>query len=92
MRQLTDVDLRSPHLQRELPAEVLDYVPDEQVRLDKNKFLNNLRSLRRGLSGGLSGHRNEHLKLCLDDEGAADEDEDAPPETGGADGPDAPDD
>ena len=52
---------------------MLNYQPDEAVQLSKPIFITNLRSARRGLSGSLSGHRNEHLKCCLDDEGALDD-------------------
>jgi len=70
LHQLTDPNLRPPSRILDFPAEVLNYQPDEAVQLSKPIFISNLRSARRGSSGSLSGHRNEHLKCCLDDEGA----------------------
>ena len=70
LNQLRDVNLRPPQRLREISPEVMNYRSDEDVQLDFDRFVANLRSSRRGLSGGLSGHRNEHLKCCLDDEGA----------------------
>ena len=72
-QQLTDRLLRPRERLREFPADVLDYQPDVKVQLDADKFKANLRTARRGLSGSLSGHRNEHLKCCLDDADAVGE-------------------
>ena len=40
------------------------------MQMDRDLFIANLRNARRGISGSLSGHRNEHLKCALDDEGS----------------------
>ena len=37
------------------------------MELEKTRFIKNLRSARRGLSPGLGGTRNEHLKILLED-------------------------
>ena len=41
-----------------------DFKPDKDVELDEQLFFSNIRRARRGISGGISGLRNEHLK-CL---------------------------
>ena len=70
LQQLCDPLLRPRHRLLDFPPEVLNYTPDEPVQMDRDLFIANLRSARRGLSGSLSGHRNEHLKCALDDEGS----------------------
>ena len=52
---------RSPDLLEELAA----FKPATPVELDEAKFFSNVRSARRGISGGLSGMRNEHLKCVV---------------------------
>ena len=39
-----------------------------RIVLDKLIFIDVLRTTRRGLSAGLSQHRNEFLRLCLEDD------------------------
>ncbi len=68
LTQLTDPTLRPPAQLRPLTPEVLNYIPDQKVHLDRDRFVRNLRSTRRGLSAGLGGTRNEHLKIALGDE------------------------
>jgi len=70
LRQLADTNLRPLDRLRPLPAEVDAYRPDVVVELDRGKFIGNLRRAPRGLSGGLSGHRNEHMKIALEDPAA----------------------
>jgi len=70
LTELTNPALRTPFSLQDIPQEILDYVPSEALTLDRDIFIRCLRGARRGLSGGLSGHRNEHLKVALDDEAA----------------------
>ena len=48
----------------------LRYWPHHQFQLDQEKYASNLRSVPRGLAGGLAGDTNEHYKVLLDDEEA----------------------
>ena len=68
-RQLNDPQLRPPRLTRPLSHESQTYVPESPVELDGDIFISNLRSARKGLSAGVGGTRNEHLKVCLENEG-----------------------
>ena len=64
-RELQD---RRPQVQRrELPREVLEFVPERPVDLDRKTFFDSLRSAPLGSSAGLGGCTYEHLKLMLDD-------------------------
>ena len=73
MRQLQDKEIpRELAPEDTLPEELLSLAPPTEVHLEKNLLLQTLRSLRRGLSGGLSGMRNEHLKAFLPDTEALD--------------------
>ena len=72
LRQLQDKDARPRTPTEALPEELRDFVPPTSVQLDKSLLLNTLRGLRKGLSGGLSGMRNEHLKVLLPDTEALD--------------------
>ena len=67
LNKLTDPRLRPPEQLRPIPDEVLSYRPEAPVELDRDLFARNLRTTRRGLSPGLGGTRNEHLKLALED-------------------------
>ena len=59
---------RRPQVQRrELPREVLEFVPERPVDLDRKTFFDSLRSAPRGSSAGPGGCTYEHLKLMLDD-------------------------
>ena len=59
---------RRPQVQhRELPREVLEFVPERPVDLDRKTFFDSLRSAPRGSSAGPGGCTCEHLKLMLDD-------------------------
>ena len=49
-----------------LTDELIGHEVDEHFMLDSNMFLKNLRSARRGASGGLSGMTTEHLRPILD--------------------------
>ena len=68
LAQLTNTDLRPRRLLCPIPDDILNYHPDVDVELDRNRFLTNLRNARRGLSPSLSGGRNEHYKVVMDDE------------------------
>ena len=48
----------------------MNYTSDESVQMDRDLFIPDLRSARRGLDASLGGHRNEHFKRALDDEGS----------------------
>ena len=64
-RELQD---RRPQVQRrELLREVLEFVPERLVDLDRKTFFDSLRSAPRGSSAGPGGCTYEHLKLMLDD-------------------------
>ena len=67
LRQLLDKEARPERLTEDLPDDVRNFQPTREVKLDKHLLLNTLRGLRRGLSGGLSGLKNEHLKILLPD-------------------------
>lgn len=69
-QQLTYPALRPPIQLVDFTPDILNYVPDQAVQLNKEYFISNFGSARRGLSGNLSGHRNGHLKCCLDNESA----------------------
>ena len=69
----TLVELRNqrPQVLRDpLPPEAVEHQPQEPVRLDADIFTAVLRDARKGLSAGLGGTRNEHLRLCLEDDTA----------------------
>ena len=68
--ELRDPARRPPSLHEPLPAGAVAYTPAVPVRLDADLFAKVLQSTRRGLSPGLCGIRYEHLKLCLEDDGA----------------------
>ena len=68
MDQLRDPSLRPPERIVDFSQEVIQYQPDTKVQLDPEGFIRNLKSARKGLSGGLNGNSNERLKSCLDDE------------------------
>ena len=72
LEQLTNEEARPTALAEDLPEELRNFKPLTGVHLDKQLLLNTLRGLRRGLSGGLSGMRNEHLKSLLPDTEALD--------------------
>ena len=67
LTQLTGPRLRPSTQLRPIPDEILSYRPEAAVELDRDLFAKNLRTTRRGLSPGLGGTRNEHLKLALED-------------------------
>ena len=58
---------RRPPLPRDpIPEEIRAANPSNLLELDKDEFLHNLRTARRGAAGGPSGMRNEHLRPFLD--------------------------
>ena len=69
---LTNVQARPPRQLKPFSFEVLAFQPEARVELDTAKFIKNLRSARRGLSPGLGGFRNEHLKILLEDDAGLD--------------------
>ncbi len=66
----TSNELRDSNLRPSLPRDSLPTFPDDivEIDLDFDIFTESLRSSRKGSSAGISGLRNEHLKICLDDE------------------------
>ena len=72
LQELTDLNLRPPVASEPLPDGLPMFVPSEPLELDKQIFSDTLRSSRRGLSSGVSGNRNEYLKLVLEDDVAFD--------------------
>ena len=65
LSQLRDPMLRPQELHEPIPAEALEFAPSEPLRLDPEVFARVLQERRKGLAPGLSGLRNEHLRLCL---------------------------
>ena len=64
---LTDPARRPPQPLEPLPAELLAFQPDQQVRLAAGAVATTLREAKRGGAAGLSGMRAEHLKILLQD-------------------------
>ena len=52
---------------RSLLEDVLTYIAESPVKLDRQKFLKSLKSAPRGSSPGLGGCTYEHLRILLDD-------------------------
>ena len=60
-------EIRKPRALREpLPAHVANPRPAMEFELDKDRFLKNLRSAKRGAAAGPSGMTSEHLRPLLD--------------------------
>ena len=51
----------------QLSAEILNFVPAQQIELDRKLLVNNVRGASRGSAHGASGHRFEHFRLLLED-------------------------
>lgn len=66
LEALQDPERRPPEPTVPLPADVLEFLPAVPLELDKQGFLKCLRSAIRGVSGGMSGSKYEHLKICLE--------------------------
>ena len=68
MAELTDPKLR-PRVQTEVvPEDLLKFVPDVKLKLEKATVLEALRTVGRGSAQDLSGTRYEHLRVLLEDE------------------------
>ena len=52
---------------RLIPEDVLNYISESPVKLDRQKFQESLKSVLRGSSPGPGGCTYEHLRLLLDD-------------------------
>ena len=65
LNALRDMD-RRPLPRDPIPEEIRAANPSNPLELDKDEFLHNLRTARRGAAGGPSGMRNEHLRPLLD--------------------------
>ena len=66
--QLSDPQNRPPCLTEPLPMEVTSYRADQEVQLDSQRLITNLRSSRRGLAPGPNGCRLEFLKPLVEDD------------------------
>ena len=66
--ELTNPDLRPPRPTAPIPAQLLEQLPAEPLKLDSSKVLEALRSAGRGSAQDLSGTRYEHLRVLLEDE------------------------
>ena len=70
---LQELRSKRPHqVMREVPADIRNHIPSSQIELDRDIFLDCLRSAPRGSSPGPGGMTYEVLKLCLDDESCTD--------------------
>ena len=69
--QLTDAERRPRELTEPIPQDVMDFVPDRKAHFSFKMFVSCLRSSPRGSAGGPGDTTNEHMKVCLDDEAAA---------------------
>ena len=68
LNSLRDPERRPTVPRALLPPGVLHHIPDEEIDLDQERFLANLRSARRGAAGGPSGMTAERLKVALESE------------------------
>ena len=68
LEELRDPRLRPADPLRAIPECIQSYKNTEQIELDFELFTQNLKSARRGLSAGVGGIRDEHLKVVLEDE------------------------
>ena len=66
LAMLSDPAKRPPVLRDPIPEEVSRHVPSSPFELDEHRLLKNLRSARRGATGGPSGMTAEHLRILLD--------------------------
>ena len=66
--QLTDPARRPPHLERPVPAQVLQHSAVTRLKLDTKMFFEALRGARKGSAAGLSGMAISHLKPLLENE------------------------
>ena len=62
---LTNIERRPPNPVRELPPEMLEFIPEVPFALDEKRFSQNLRSSRRGAAPGPSDMTSEHLRHLL---------------------------
>ena len=70
--KLTDPRRRPTQLFRPIREEDLQHVPEHQLLLIKRKFLENVRSAKRGSAPGRCGTRHEHCRVLLEDIRATD--------------------
>ena len=66
--QMTDPSRRPPVPREPLARDFIEHNPEDQVALDGEVLLNNLRKSRRGAAAGPSGLIGEHLRVILDSE------------------------
>ena len=68
LNSLCDPERRPTVPRAPLPSGVLHHIPDEEIDLDQERFMANLRSVHHGAAGGPSGMTAEHLKVVLESE------------------------
>ena len=66
LQQLQNPVRRPPRPREPIPQHLLEHNPRDQFELDEEKFLQNVRSARRGAAGGPSGMTSEHLRILLE--------------------------
>ena len=72
LNKLTDPRRRPTQLFRPIREDDLEHVPERQLMLDKRKFIENIRSAKRGSAPGRCGTRHEHCRVLLEDIRATD--------------------
>ena len=70
LRELRDESLRPTELSEPLPADALNFIPNEPLKLSSSSLLSALKSAGRGSARDLSGMRYEHLRVLMDDDDA----------------------
>jgi len=68
LAELTDEGLRPPLLAEPLPQAAMTFQPLQPITLDKDVFATVLRQSRRGKSAGITGNRNEFVRICLEED------------------------
>ena len=68
LAELRDPERRPQQSYRDLPEDLMAFLPEQPLRLSWRRFISNLRGTRRGAAAGPSGATAEHYKIMLDDE------------------------
>ena len=72
LAKLADPRRRPTQLFREFREADLQLQPEEQLQLDQRRFLENVRSAKRGSAPGRCGTRHEHYRALLENSNIAD--------------------
>ena len=64
--QLTNPTRRPPHAREPMPQVLMTHEPEVPFELEEMRFLQNLRSAKKGAAGGPSGMTTDHLRPVLD--------------------------